>query len=78
MPLVYPAGTWLEGFVQEHAAGIAFEPENPASLAAAIQQAVQKFPELKTRADQKKQPTAEAFSARTFFETIAALPRCGH
>jgi len=51
MPLVYPAGTWLEGFVQEHAAGIAFEPENPASLAAAIQQAVQKFPELKTRAD---------------------------
>lgn len=29
IPIVYPAGTWLEGFVHEHAAGIAFQPEDP-------------------------------------------------
>jgi glycosyltransferase involved in cell wall biosynthesis len=75
MPMVYPAGTWLEGFVQRHGAGVAFEPENPASLAKAMQASIEKFQELKESADKRKKTAAEAVSARAFFEVIARLPK---
>ena len=74
MPIVYPAGTWLESFVRNYAAGVAFEPENPESLAQAIQNVLANFVKLKARAEARKQSTCEAFSARTFFNLIAALP----
>jgi glycosyltransferase involved in cell wall biosynthesis len=72
VPIVYPAGTWLEGFVEKHAAGVAFEPENPSSLAKAIEEAQAKYVELKVRAESRKAATANAFSAKTFFDLIAA------
>jgi glycosyltransferase involved in cell wall biosynthesis len=74
MPIVYPAGTWLESFVQEHAAGVAFLPEDPESLAEAIQEVLANFAELKARAEARKQSTREAFSSRTFFDIIEGLP----
>jgi len=74
MPIVYPSGTWLEWFVREHAAGVAFQPENPESLAKAIQEVLANFVELKAQAEARKQSTCEAFSARTFFDIIAVLP----
>ncbi len=73
IPIVYPSGTWLESFVQQYAAGVAFQPEDPASLAQAIQEAVIKFPELKVKADARKQIAEDAFSARTFFNIIGAM-----
>ena len=74
MPIVYPAGTWLESFVRDHAAGVAFEPENPQSLAQAIQKTLENFSDLKSLADARKEKTCEAFSARTFFNLIAEMP----
>jgi glycosyltransferase involved in cell wall biosynthesis len=74
MPLIYPQGTWLAWFAENHAAGVAFEPDNPVSLAKAVEEAVARFPELKRQAEARKQSTTEAFSARRFFELIAALP----
>jgi glycosyltransferase involved in cell wall biosynthesis len=73
MPLIYPRGTWLEWFAENYAAGVAFEPEDPASLAKAVQGAVARFPELKRQAEARTERTAEDFSARKFFEVVAAF-----
>lgn len=74
MPLVYPAGTWLEWFVEQHAAGVAFQPDKASTLADAIQEVLANYRELKARAEARKQSISEVFSARSFFKIIAALP----
>jgi glycosyltransferase involved in cell wall biosynthesis len=71
IPIVYPAGTWLEWFVENHATGVAFKAEDPASLARAMQEAIARYPELKAGAEARKQAASEAFSARKFFLDIA-------
>ena len=73
MPIVYPAGTWLEWFVENHAAGVSFQPEDSVSLARAIQEAIQKYLGLKAQAEARKQAVSEAFSARTFFNNVGGI-----
>ncbi|GEM_PF-1716682 len=74
MPFVYPAGTWLESFAKQHGVGVAFQPENPASLAKAINEAVERHLELKSCAEARRHSVSEAFSARAFFKIISDFP----
>jgi len=73
MPMVYPAGTWFESFVAQYAAGVAFQPESPESLAVAMQEIVARYAELKAQAEDRKQSVSEAFSAQVFFQNIMRL-----
>jgi len=74
MPFVYPSETWLEPFAKEYGAGVPFRAEDPASLAGAIHEVVDKYAELKALATARKQFVSDAFSSRTFFDIIAKLP----
>jgi glycosyltransferase involved in cell wall biosynthesis len=74
MPMVYPTGTWLESFVAEYGAGVAFIPENPDSLAEALTSIIRDFSRVKARAMERKDSARADFSARHFFNIISELP----
>lgn len=74
MPMVYPRGTWLESFVAEYGAGVAFEPDNADSLGQALRTAVRDFTALSALAQARALSAREGFSAKRFFEIVARLP----
>jgi glycosyltransferase involved in cell wall biosynthesis len=73
IPIVYPKGTWLESFAINQASGVGFDAEDPSSLADAIYEAISRYDELKSVALMRRSGVVEAFSAKTFFDTIASL-----
>jgi glycosyltransferase involved in cell wall biosynthesis len=73
IPIIYPEGTWLEDFVMNHAAGVAFEGGNPQSLSQAIETSMSSYGVLKEQATSRKGKTSTDFSARTFFEKILSM-----
>jgi glycosyltransferase involved in cell wall biosynthesis len=74
IPFIYPVGTWMESLAEKYGAGVPFEPENAASLADALSRAAARLPELKAKASARQALARTAFSARTFLQTIIALP----
>jgi len=78
IPIIYPKGTWLEGFVANHAAGVSFEEANPKSLAVAIEHSVRTHNELKGLAISRQEKTASFFSAKSFFKEIAVMTSSSH
>lgn len=70
LPMIYPSGTWLADFVESHAVGISFEPENPTSLAEAIEKMVTQFPTLHDQAIEKAPEVQHHFSGAHFFECL--------
>ncbi len=74
MPMVYPAGTWLESFVAEYGAGVAFMPDDSDSLAQALRNVIRNYATLKTQAMERAETARQDFSARRFFEIIEGLP----
>ncbi|XHR26760.1 MAG: hypothetical protein ACFUZC_12470 [Chthoniobacteraceae bacterium] len=73
VPFVYPAGTWLESFANIHGSGVAFQEEDPVSLADAISEVVATFAEIKSKAETRQQTVASAFSAKAFFDRIESF-----
>jgi glycosyltransferase involved in cell wall biosynthesis len=74
IPFIYPRGTWMESLAKNHGAGVPFEPENVASLASALGEAVANLSELKAKASARQASARAAFSAKIFLDTIAGLP----
>ena len=74
IPFIYPKGTWMESLAKNHGAGVPFEPENVASLASALGEAVANLSELKAKASARQASARVAFSAKIFLDTIARLP----
>ena len=52
-PFVFPTGTWMEDFAGSFGAGVSFEPENAASLAAALKSLVTQRSELRETAESR-------------------------
>jgi glycosyltransferase involved in cell wall biosynthesis len=75
MPIVYPKGTWIETFVTEFGAGVAFEPDDIDSLSLGLRTVVENYSELSSVARQRAVAAREAFSAKKFFEVIEAQLR---
>ncbi|NJR43854.1 MAG: hypothetical protein HC767_15535, partial [Akkermansiaceae bacterium] len=70
-----PRETWLEDFFANYGAGVAFESENPASLAAAIISLKENFSHLADKSRSLIHKTRADFSASAFFEKIGKLIR---
>jgi glycosyltransferase involved in cell wall biosynthesis len=73
-PIVFPKGTWLESFVAEYGAGVAFEPDDADSLAQALRTVVSDFVALREQATKRAVSARESFSAKRFFEIVENLP----
>jgi glycosyltransferase involved in cell wall biosynthesis len=73
IPMIYPVGTWLEDFVEAHAAGVGFDEGDPESLAVAIEDSMSRYGDLRDLALSRKDKTAVNFSAQSFFDEIARM-----
>ncbi|NJM37796.1 MAG: glycosyltransferase [Akkermansiaceae bacterium] len=75
LPVVYPRGTWLEEFFSSYGAGVAFNSEDPRSLAAAMVILKENFHQLADKSRSLIHKTRADFSASAFFEKIGKLIR---